>query len=254
MITSGLVSISFRNIPAAELIDLAAACGLRHIEWGGDVHVPHGDLKTAAAVRERMDAKNLSCAAYGSYYRAGAPDQPDFEGIARTAVILGAPTIRVWAGNVGSDVCSPAQWETVAADLRRISAIAVSHGLSVSTEYHRGTITDTNDSAVRMLNEITVPGFHTYWQPPVDTSVEYRLAGLNAVLPRLTNVHVFQWRQDPDVLVRLPLKDGADEWRRYFEAIRRSGRDHAAMLEFIKDDSLEQLKEDAACLNEWLRG
>lgn len=248
MITSGLVSISFRNIPAAELIGIAVENKLRYIEWGGDIHVPHGDLNTAAAVRKLMDEKKLRCAAYGSYYHAGAPDQPDFDAVAETAAVLGAPTIRVWAGNTGSEACTPEQRERIVSDLRRVCAIAASRGISVSTEYHRGTITDTNESAVRMLDEITLPGFHTYWQPPVGTPVEYRLEGLKAVLPRLSNVHVFHWRQDPEALVRLPLREGAGEWKRYFEVVSRSGRDHVAMLEFIKDDSLEQLKADAATL------
>lgn len=253
MINSGLVSISFRKIPAIELIDIAVENKLRYIEWGGDVHVPHGDLDTAAEIRKQMDKKNLLCAAYGSYYRAGVPEQPDFSGIAETAALLGAPTVRVWAGNVGSEQCSEEQWNDIISDLRRISAIAASRGVSISTEYHRNTITDTNASAMRMLEEISSSNFYTYWQPPVDTSVEYQLEGLKQVLPRLTNVHVFQWGVEEGNIIRLPLADGFEEWKRYFELIKSSERDHVAMLEFIKDDSLEQLKADAATLNELIR-
>ncbi len=224
-----------------------------YIEWGGDVHVPHGDLDTAAEIRKLMDKKNLLCAAYGSYYRAGVPEQPDFSGIVETAALLGAPTVRVWAGNVGSEECSEEQWGNIISDLRRISAIAASRGISISTEYHRNTITDTNASAMRMLEEISSSNFYTYWQPPVGTSIEYRLAGLEQVLPRLTNVHVFQWRAEESEIVRLPLAEGFEEWKRYFELIKRSEYDHVAMLEFIKDDSLEQLKADAVTLNELVR-
>lgn len=250
MIKSGLVSISFRRIPANELIDIAAENNLTYIEWGGDVHVPHGDLAAAANVRRLMDAKNLRCAAYGSYYRAGADDQPDFNAVAETASVLGAPTIRVWAGNIGSAECSPEKWTGIICDLRRVCAIASSRGITISTEYHGGTITDTNDSAMRMLGEISSSNFRTYWQPPVGTSVDYRLEGLKNVLPRLSNVHVFQWRKENDAIIRQPLKDGRNEWKQYFDIIRGTGREHAAMLEFIKDDSLDQLKADAATLND----
>ncbi len=252
MIKSGLVSISFRKIPAAELIGIAAENNLRFIEWGGDVHVPHGDLDTATAVRRLMDEKKVQCAAYGSYYRAGAEDQPDFSSVVETAAVLGAPTIRVWAGVAGSADCTPEQRSEVICDLRRCCAIASARGITVSTEYHGGTITDTNESAAAMLAEITSNNFHTYWQPPVATSIEYRLAGLKMTLPRLTNIHVFQWTKENNEIIRHPLADGINEWKQYFELAHSTGRDHVAMLEFIKDDSLEQLKADAATLNAML--
>jgi 3-dehydroshikimate dehydratase len=47
----GLVSISFRPLSVEELIRLVTDVGLEGIEWGGDKHVPHGDLDTARRVR-----------------------------------------------------------------------------------------------------------------------------------------------------------------------------------------------------------
>ncbi len=252
MIKSGLVSISFRKLTVAEVVNLVSEAGLSHIEWGGDVHVPHGDLAIATQVRKLMESHKLHTAAYGSYYRAGAADQPDFNAVAETASILGAPTIRVWAGNLGSAECSAEQRAAIIRDLRRITAIAAGHGISISTEFHGGTITDTNESTTAMLNEIQSDNFRTYWQPAVNRSVEYRLAGLQEVLPRLTNVHVFQWKYENGVNVRLPLAEGAADWKIYLDTVKSTGREHIAMLEFVRDDSVEQFKEDAATLNAWL--
>ena len=47
MLTGGLVSITFRDLEANEIIDLVKKSGLTAIEWGGDVHVPHGDFNRA---------------------------------------------------------------------------------------------------------------------------------------------------------------------------------------------------------------
>jgi hypothetical protein len=44
MIQTGLVSITFRQLSPPAIIDLVRQAGLEGIEWGGDVHVPHGDL------------------------------------------------------------------------------------------------------------------------------------------------------------------------------------------------------------------
>jgi len=97
MLIPGLVTISFRKRSAEELIADCVKLGLRTLEWGGDVHVPHGDLARAREVAAATKKAGLTVSCYGSYFRAGVPDQPDFAGIVGCAEILGAPTIRVWA-------------------------------------------------------------------------------------------------------------------------------------------------------------
>src|SRR5215212_11999351 len=97
MLTSGLVSVTFRPLAPREIVQLAAAAGLRGIEWGGDIHVPHGDLQAARAVRQITADAGLQVLAYGSYFRF----QPAaaFEPVLETALALGAPLIRIWAGS-----------------------------------------------------------------------------------------------------------------------------------------------------------
>ena len=76
--------------------------GLDGIEWGGDVHVPHGDLRRAREVRDMTRSEAIRIASYGSYYRVGDRAPTSFEKVLDTAVELGAPLIRVWAGKQGS--------------------------------------------------------------------------------------------------------------------------------------------------------
>ena len=56
----GLVSISFRSLSPEEIIRIAKAAGLSAIEWGGDVHVPFGEIETARRVGEITRAAGLS--------------------------------------------------------------------------------------------------------------------------------------------------------------------------------------------------
>ena len=42
---TGLVSVTFRDKTPAEIVSEVKKAGLDAIEWGGDVHVPHGDVK-----------------------------------------------------------------------------------------------------------------------------------------------------------------------------------------------------------------
>jgi hypothetical protein len=50
MIIPGLVSITFRKLAPAEIITLVRQADLQAIEWGGDVHVPHGNVRQVREV------------------------------------------------------------------------------------------------------------------------------------------------------------------------------------------------------------
>jgi sugar phosphate isomerase/epimerase len=252
MIIPGLVSITFRPLSPEEVISLVVKAKLGAIEWGGDVHVPHGDLQRAAEVRRQTGEAGLAVSAYGSYYRLGDGEGkgPSFERVLETAVALGAPTIRVWAGGAGSKDTDEQTRSLVVSESRRIAEAASREGISVSYEYHGGTLTDTNESAAALLEEAGHPNLLTFWQPPNGASFDYCLAGLRRLLRLVTNIHVFHWW--PTAADRRPLAEGAERWQPYLETIQAGGRDHFASLEFVRGDSAEAFMEDASTLLSWL--
>ena len=254
MLTAGLVSITFRKLTSPEIIHLVRKSGLKCIEWGGDVHVPHGNIAAAEEVQKRTDDAGLSVAAYGSYYRVGQSEkeQDSFEEILETAVALKAPIIRVWAGTAGSAKTAAAARAKVVRESRRIAKLAAGAEIGISFEYHANTLTDTNESAAKLLAEIDHPKVSTFWQPRVDGTVDEKIAGLQSILPNLTNVHAYHWTKKNSDIVRKPLSAGKPEWHRYLETIRQSGRDHRVLLEFVRDDDPEAFLADARTLQEWL--
>jgi len=254
MLHSGLVSISFRSLDPAAIIDLARQGRLRGIEWGGDVHVPHGDLERAHGVRRMTEDAGLLVASYGSYYRAAdpSPENPDFEEVLASAKALHAPVVRVWCGRKGSKEADASYRGEVIEDLDRISRRAAADGVAVACEFHGGTLTDTNESALDLYDSVASGNLFPYWQPPVGRSQGYRLDGLRALLPTLCNLHVFYWREVDGKRERCALAEGEDVWLPFLELAAGTGRDHWAMLEFVRNDSAEQLLEDAATLNRWL--
>jgi len=249
MIRPGLVSITFRKLSPQEIVALVAEGGLVGIEWGGDIHVPHGDEARAAEVRRMTADAGLEVAAYGSYYRVGDENDFAFEQVLDTAVALGAPTVRVWAGRKGSDEADTDYRSGVVAEARRLADLAAAAGRTLSFEFHRKTLTDTNASALRFYEEIGHPSVRAYWQPPMDRGPAERLEGLRALLPPLSNLHVYHWAQGAD---RRPLAEGADEWAQYLSAVKDTGRDHYALIEFVKDDGPASFLADAAALRQWL--
>jgi sugar phosphate isomerase/epimerase len=256
MIRGGLVSISFRSLAVPEIVGMVAQSGLAGIEWGGDVHVPHGNLAAADEAGRRTVDAGLVVAAYGSYYRAGVSEAEGlrFAAVLETARRLGAATVRVWAGNRESGAAEPEWRRGVVDDLARIAALAGEAGVTVAVEFHRNTLTDTNESALRLKNELAGSGVRFYWQYPVHLPDSDVLTGLVSLLPVLGNLHVFQWAMDEGgVLRRRPLAEGAGTWRRLLGRADRAEGDRWALLEFVKDDSPGQFMADAGVLGEWLK-
>ncbi|MCC6416536.1 MAG: sugar phosphate isomerase/epimerase [Opitutaceae bacterium] len=252
MIYAGLVSVTFRKLPPERIVALVRQAGLRGIEWGGDIHVPHGELGRAREVGEITREAGLEVTAYGSYYRAARSEDEGlpFQQVLATALELGAPVVRVWAGTVGSAMADEeARWR-VAADLRRIAGLAAKAGVRVATEFHGGTLTDTNESTNQLLLEADHPNLFTYWQPLTGMTDEICLQALGQLAPRLSHLHVFHWRTPQE---RLALAEGAARWKKFLAAARRAPGDRGAMLEFVPDDEPENFLRDAATLLAWLR-
>ncbi|MCK4601119.1 MAG: TIM barrel protein, partial [Phycisphaerae bacterium] len=151
MLHSGLVSITFRKLPPEELVALVAKAGLEGVEWGGDVHVPHGDLRRAREVRKITLDAGLKVASYGSYYRVGHDEPVPFEVVLATAAELAAPTIRLWAGKQGSETADAEYRDRVVQESQRIAELAAQANIVPAYEFHSGTLTDTNASASELL-------------------------------------------------------------------------------------------------------
>jgi Sugar phosphate isomerases/epimerases len=195
MIHTALVSITFRKLSPKEIITLVAKAGLNGIEWGGDIHVPHGNIERAKEVYRMTADAGLKVAAYGSYYHVGCEEQDgiSFGEVLDTALELKAPTIRVWAGNRSSREADEARWMKVVDDAYRISEISKGSGITISFEYHGNTLTDTGESALRLMKSVGRDNVASYWQPPVGLDFESQIKGLKQILPWLGNIHVFWW-------------------------------------------------------------
>lgn len=251
-ILSGLLSITFRKLTPQQIVRLTSEAGLDAIEWGGDIHVPPGDLSAARAVREMTLDAGLQISSYGSYYKVGVSD--NFDDVLAAACELKASLIRVWAGDRGSAKADEVWWEQVIADTRRISKLAADENIGIAFEYHANTLTDGLDQAHRLLTEVNDSNVFSYWQPVTALSVQENLHVLTSLGPWLTNLHVFHWSHEPRT--RLSLAEGVSEWREYIGtvagiAVPNEGSlqsQRFAMLEFVKGDDPDQFLRDASVL------
>ncbi len=266
MLISGICSVTLKPNTPEQILRFASENKLKAIEWWGTGHVPAGDVATARRVGKLTRQAGLAVSSYGSYYRAAvseAQGEP-FSAVLDSAEALGAPTIRVWAGNVNLENAERNFVESVVEDTLRIAEMARQRGLSITFEFHGGSFTNSNGNARRFASLVEHPSVFFSWQPPHGFTLQHCLDGLNGLLPRLSTLHVYHWTigsyeknlfnesqrplKHPEDFHPHPLKDGVERWMAYLAMARTTGRDHYALLEFVKDDTISQAGEDAAVL------
>ncbi|SFB83675.1 Sugar phosphate isomerase/epimerase [Marinospirillum celere] len=252
-----LVSVTLNHLPTHEVISLALEAGLEGIEWSGRNHLPVGDLKSAAFIQQQMKKAGLAVLAYGSYLRFNEPafeQNQLWQRTIETALALGAPAIRVWAGQQGSASVSFEERVALVNRAQAFADLAQHQGLAVYFEFHRKTLTDTPESALNFLHEIDRSSVKSLWQPHVNLPLEEQLRSLELMLPQLAYLHCFFWGLKGSK-ERYPLQEGGALWQPLLEAALLYGHkdlDLWVAIEFVKDDKIEQLREDAAYLQQLL--
>jgi len=249
MIQTGLVSVTFRNKTIDEIIALAAKCGLESIEVGSDVHAPRDNIAECRRIAALAKENGISIASYGSYYKLGNGE--DFSEYIEAAKVLKAKNIRIWAGTSGSGAVDEKTRKALTEEAYRCADATKAAGLTMSFEYHGGTLTDTSESALRLMAELSHPNAYLYWQPNQNKDTDFNVEALKAVLPYVLNVHVFAWTVKDGKTIRNPLFEHEDAWKKYINILRGDGRAHNLLLEFVKDDADEAFIVDSATLKNW---
>jgi sugar phosphate isomerase/epimerase len=255
----GLVSISFRKKSIKEIIKATKESGLKYIEWGGDVHVPMGNVKLARQVRRLMHGSGLKCESYGSYfglvYHCDEHFPMPFKKVLKTAKALGAKTVRVWLGwpycgcKKGCNVFLCEKYfrknVTITKDLCNQ---AKKYGMTLSIECHFKTLSDDYHDTLRFLEAVDCDNLRLYWQPNHAKGLEYNLEALKALRPYITNVHVFNWNEKGE---KSPLgnETGTEQWSKYFEILNdENSNDRICFLEFMPDGEITSLNEESKSL------
>lgn len=252
MVKPGLVSITFRKLNCQQIINLMSKTRLRGIEWGGDIHVPHGDTKTAEKVKTLTSDAGLEVTAYGSYYRAGQSEKDGlaFKKVLDSAEALNAPMIRVWAGKISSSQADQDYYNSVVDDSRRIAEMAKKRNIRIVFEFHDNTLNDRPETAKKLMADIDHSNLGTYWQPMHGAGMENNCLGIEQIIDLIEGVHVFHWW--PDHTQRHLLEDGKEHWQAYLKKIAEKNRDMFCLMEFIKNDNPEIFIRDAETLTNWI--
>lgn len=243
MFYPGLVSISFLDHSPEEIISEAAKCGLHFIEWGSDVHAPRQDNSRLGEITIAQSEAAITSCSYGSYFRLGFTLLEDLPEYIHAAKRLGTRIIRIWAGRKKASDCSEEERQAFLALCTQAAEIAREEGAVLCLECHRRSYTETKEGALELVKHVASPHFRMYWQPNPDISVEDNLSYIRALREYIIHVHVFHWVADQ----RLPLREGLAVWEKYLSELNG---EHHLLLEFMPDDRIESLQEEAKALLE----
>ena len=243
----GLVSISFRGHTPEQILSAMKEAGLSYIEWGSDVHAPKDDIKKLNDIAKLQNEYGISCSSYGTYFRLGETPIEELEGYIKAARILGTDILRLWCGNKDSQEYSASERNRLFNECKKAAETAKKNGVKLCMECHNGTFTNTKDSALELMKTVNSDSFRMYWQPNQYRTEEENLRYAEALADCTEHIHVFNWCGDK----RFPLKDGIDVWRKY---IKIFGREKTLLLEFMPDDNIRSLPNEAEALRKITEG
>lgn len=245
--TLGLVSVSFRRHTPREILEAVRAAGLACIEWGSDVHAPCANETALRRIAAMQAEYGIVCSSYGTYFRLGQTPLSELETYVSAAKILGTDTLRLWCGSKSGAAMTEDERGALVEECRKTAEIAERCGVTLCMECHTDTFTERLEDALFLMDTINSPHFQMYWQPSQWRCRHDNVAYAEALSAYVKTVHVFQWKETQ----RFPLRRGHDEWCTYLSCLPHV---RTLLLEFMPNDTLEELAVEAAALKAMVGG
>lgn len=244
----GMTSLTLKSYKIEDVIKYAKTAGLEGIEWGeSENHMPLCDSKRAELIKKLSKDWDIEIFSYGSYCAMQNKECCDMT--LETAIMLGAPIIRVWAGRVSPEDVSKEEYDNIISCTRYMANKAFKYNIKIGFEYHRGTLTQESASAVQLIKHIDMKNVGLYWQPFSNLTVEENFSSLKEVQPYLIgNLHIHNHNEKYGYQ---PLADINSDLRKFFGDIKDSS--YNLLIEFVCNSCVENLMNDARLLRTILK-
>lgn len=243
----GMTSLTFRNRSVEEVVQYAKKAGVHGIEWGvSDGHMPLGNLEQAEKIKALSKENGIEIFSLGAYCHMENNNECDK--VLETAIMLGAPVIRIWAGEKSPRDCDESHINRIVINSVYMAKQAKQHSIRLGFEYHQNTLTENAESAVALINRINMNNVGLYWQPNGMITPNENLKERNLVLPySVGNMHIHNYCVKNGYQ---PLSDIRENLYMYFDDIKK--QPYNIMIEFVKDSILENFIADVKVLRELL--
>lgn len=239
----GMTSNTLKDESIKKVFEYAKQAGLDGIEWGvTENHINLDDPATQEKVKKLSQEENIEIFSLGSYTHM--TDRAECDKTLDAAIMMGAPIIRLWAGEKSPHKCTAEDIECVVKNTIYMADKAKEHNIKLGFEYHGGSLTETATSAVELMKKINHPNVGLYWQPSGGRSVQENLEDRAMVLPYcIGNIHIQNYVPDKGYGL---LDEITDRINLFFDDIK--DKDYNIMIEFVKDGAIENLMKDAETL------
>ncbi len=241
MFDAGLVSVSFRSLEPAEIVELCQKNGLGFIEWGSDVHAPCGDIQRLEEIISLQDKYSIKPSSYGTYFRIGVNDPSELYSYISAAKRLGTDILRLWCGDKNYTDMSAKERNIIISESKKAARIAEECGVTLCMECHNKTFTNCLEGALELMGAVDSPHFRMYWQPNQFRTLEENLEYAERIAKYTKVIHVFNWEGKG----KYPLADAVDLWKRYLSFFDGSQK---LLLEFMPDGKPESLGSESEAL------
>lgn len=154
------------QIPAA--IAELAAMGYDGLEFWNDFLISH----EVSWLAEYLKEHHIACAQICPYFDfTGSKEKWEqsimiAEQYVELALQLGKPLIRVFTGKVGASQATPEQWKKGVEGLKAICERGKPHGIRFALETHGGSLMETSDSTLHLLEEVAMENLGVNLQVP----------------------------------------------------------------------------------------
>lgn len=244
----GMTSLTFREESVETVIRNAKEAGIEGIEWGvSDGHMALCNKERAEKIKKLSAKNNLEIFSLGSYCRMLSKEECD--DALKTAVMLGAPIIRVWAGAKSPESGDDEYFNEIVENTIYMAEKAEKYNIVLGFECHMNTLTEVPEVAIRLIEKVSKKNVGMYWQPLVRYSPEENVSVRKKITPYLVgNIHIHNYSVEKGYQ---PLSEIEDRLNLYYQDIK--DKDYKVMIEFVKDSSLSNLISDAETLRKVLR-
>lgn len=243
----GLVSVSFRNLSPERILELLKETDLKYIEWGSDVHAKPDDIDTLTSIAKMQNDMGIECSSYGTYFRIGVNKPEEIYAYINAAKILGTDTLRLWCSDKSASKFTEEEKSVFFKECRKLSAIAEKENVILSMECHINTFTDSIESSLELMKEVSSPAFRMYYQPNQYKTEEENIYFASKISEYTTNIHVFNWKEKE----KYPLCEAKEIWTEY---LKNFDGERYLLLEFMPDGKEESLIKEANTLREIIGG
>ncbi len=236
-----LCTIAYRDRLLDHVLDVAEDLGFDGVEiWGREPHISEQfDENRVKAVQRMIHERGLLAPVLGSYLRFGCTKTRmegtvELEDTLHTAHCLGTKIVRVWASDVPSAQATEAVWETTIEQCQQACDQASKLGITFAVEMYSGTLADSAAAARRLTESVKRDNFRLNYRVVPDAELQTPLEQLQTVLPYVVHMHAQNYAQltGADDARRMPLGDGAIDYRPLVKQLRESGYTGCIAVEF----------------------